>query len=102
MFVNLDLLAVTGWLIVAMPKGFFPLNEDTGLSFGFLEASSDVSFMGMVDRLSDHALIPARNHRRPALTHSQLAEWISPPAYVSVDGEAKVAPFEFGGIGPSR
>jgi len=23
MFVDLDLLAVTGWLIIAMPKGFF-------------------------------------------------------------------------------
>jgi len=45
MFVDLDLLAVTGWLIVAMPKVSSP-NEDTGLSFGFLEASPDVSFVG--------------------------------------------------------
>jgi hydrophobe/amphiphile efflux-1 (HAE1) family protein len=48
MLVNLALIAVTGWLIVTIPKGFFP-EEDTGLIFGFTQASPGVSFMGMAD-----------------------------------------------------
>jgi multidrug efflux pump subunit AcrB len=48
MLVNLALIALTGWLIVAIPKGFIP-EEDTGMVFGFTQASEDVSFMGMAD-----------------------------------------------------
>jgi hydrophobe/amphiphile efflux-1 (HAE1) family protein len=48
MILNLSLIVLTGFLIVAMPKGFFP-DEDTGMIFGFTEASPDVSFMGMAD-----------------------------------------------------
>jgi len=48
MMVNLALIAVTALLIVWIPKGFFP-NEDTGMIFGFTQASPDVSFMGMAD-----------------------------------------------------
>jgi hydrophobe/amphiphile efflux-1 (HAE1) family protein len=48
MLVNLALIAVTGWLFVTIPKGFFP-EEDTGLIFGFTQASPGVSFMGMAD-----------------------------------------------------
>jgi hydrophobe/amphiphile efflux-1 (HAE1) family protein len=48
MLFNLALIALTAWLIVAIPKGFFP-DEDTGMVFGFTEASPDVSFMGMAD-----------------------------------------------------
>jgi multidrug efflux pump subunit AcrB len=48
MLVNLALIVVTGWLIVTIPKGFFPA-EDTGLIFGFTQASPGVSFMGMAD-----------------------------------------------------
>src|SRR5438105_6019854 len=48
MLLNLALIAVTAWLIVAIPKGFFP-SEDTGMIFGFTQASPDVSFMGMAD-----------------------------------------------------
>jgi hydrophobe/amphiphile efflux-1 (HAE1) family protein len=48
MLVNLALIVLTGWLIVTIPKGFFP-DEDTGAIFGFTEASPDVSFMGMAD-----------------------------------------------------
>ncbi|MBV8888883.1 MAG: efflux RND transporter permease subunit [Alphaproteobacteria bacterium] len=48
MLVNVALIAVTAWLIIVIPKGFFP-NEDTGMIFGFTEASPDVSFMGMAD-----------------------------------------------------
>ncbi|MBO0738218.1 MAG: efflux RND transporter permease subunit [Alphaproteobacteria bacterium] len=48
MLANLAMIAISGWLLVTIPKGFFP-NEDTGLVFGFTEASPDVSFLGMAD-----------------------------------------------------
>jgi multidrug efflux pump subunit AcrB len=48
MLVNLALIALSGWLVVTIPKGFFP-EEDTGMIFGFTEASPDISFMGMAD-----------------------------------------------------
>jgi hydrophobe/amphiphile efflux-1 (HAE1) family protein len=48
MLLNLALIALTGWLIVAIPKGFIP-EEDTGMIFGFTETSPDISFMGMAD-----------------------------------------------------
>jgi multidrug efflux pump subunit AcrB len=48
MLVNLALIALSGWLIVTIPKGFFP-EEDTGMIFGFTEASPDISFVGMAD-----------------------------------------------------
>ncbi|MBV9014130.1 MAG: efflux RND transporter permease subunit, partial [Alphaproteobacteria bacterium] len=48
MLVNLALIVVTGWMIMAIPKGFFP-TEDTGMIFGFTQASPDTSYMGMAD-----------------------------------------------------
>ena len=42
------LIILTGWLVMAIPKGFFP-PEDTGMIYGFTQASPDVSFMGMAD-----------------------------------------------------
>jgi len=39
-------LAATGYLFVAIPKGFIP-TEDTGQIFAFTEASQDISFEGM-------------------------------------------------------
>jgi hydrophobe/amphiphile efflux-1 (HAE1) family protein len=48
MLVNLALIALTAFLIVTIPKGFFP-DEDTGMIYGFTQASPDVSFMGMAD-----------------------------------------------------
>jgi multidrug efflux pump subunit AcrB len=48
MLVNLLLIALTGWLIVAIPKGFIP-EGDTGTILGFTQASPDISFMGMAD-----------------------------------------------------
>ena len=48
MLLNLALIAVSGWLIVTIKKGFFPA-EDTGMIFGFTQASPDISFMGMDD-----------------------------------------------------
>ena len=43
---NLALVALSGWMFYAMPKGFFP-QEDTGLIFGFTKADQDVSFEAM-------------------------------------------------------
>jgi hydrophobe/amphiphile efflux-1 (HAE1) family protein len=39
-------LVATGWLFMAMPKGFFPI-EDTGQIFAFTEAAQDISFQSM-------------------------------------------------------
>ena len=39
-------IAVTAWLFIIIPKGFFP-NEDTGLILGITEAAQDVSPGGM-------------------------------------------------------
>ncbi|MGJ0506789.1 MAG: efflux RND transporter permease subunit [Methylocystis sp.] len=46
---NLTLIALSGWMFYAMPKGFFP-QEDTGLIFGFTKADQDVSFKAMTER----------------------------------------------------
>jgi len=46
LFATLVSLAFAGYLFVAVPKGFFPI-EDTGAIFGFIEAAQDVSFDGM-------------------------------------------------------
>lgn len=46
MLLNLGLIALSGWLFVVSPKGFFP-QEDTGLIFGFAQADKDISFYGM-------------------------------------------------------
>jgi len=48
MLLNLALIAATVWLLIAIPKGFFP-TEDTGMIFGFTQGSPDISFMGMAD-----------------------------------------------------
>jgi HAE1 family hydrophobic/amphiphilic exporter-1 len=46
MGVSLLVLALTGWLLVGIPKGFIP-NEDQGLVFGVTEAAEGVSFEHM-------------------------------------------------------
>ncbi len=48
MLFNIALIGLTAVLIIVIPKGFFP-PEDTGMIFGFTQASPDVSFMGMAD-----------------------------------------------------
>src|SRR5437868_9724391 len=48
MLLNLALIAATFWMLIAIPKGFFP-TEDTGMIYGFTQASPDTSFMGMAD-----------------------------------------------------
>jgi len=45
--VFLAAVAATGWLFLAIPKGFFP-QQDTGLIIGVSEAAQDISFADMV------------------------------------------------------
>ncbi|SHG17895.1 multidrug efflux RND transporter permease subunit [Bradyrhizobium erythrophlei] len=42
-------IALTGYLYVIIPKGFFP-QQDTGFIFGITEASQDISFPAMSER----------------------------------------------------
>ena len=42
-------IVATGYLYVAIPKGFFP-QQDTGFIFGLSEGAQDVSIKGMIDR----------------------------------------------------
>ncbi|HLG46944.1 MAG TPA: multidrug efflux RND transporter permease subunit [Reyranella sp.] len=45
---TIALIAVTGYLYVTIPKGFFP-EQDTGFIFGQAEARQDISFYAMAD-----------------------------------------------------
>ena len=42
-------IALTGYLYVIIPKGFFP-QQDTGLIIGQSEAAQDISFQAMLER----------------------------------------------------
>jgi hydrophobe/amphiphile efflux-1 (HAE1) family protein len=44
--VTLSLIGLTGYLYLAIPKGFFP-QQDTGFIFGAVEAREDISFAAM-------------------------------------------------------
>jgi len=48
LMVTFATLAVTVWLYIIIPKGFFP-TEDTGFISASTEGSSDISFLGMVN-----------------------------------------------------
>ncbi len=45
---TLATLAATGWMAIAIPKGFFP-QQDTGALLGVTEAAADVSFPHMME-----------------------------------------------------
>jgi multidrug efflux pump subunit AcrB len=49
LMVMLGTVAVTGYLYVIIPKGFFP-EQDTGLILGQSEAAQDISFQAMTER----------------------------------------------------
>ncbi|HEX9591571.1 MAG TPA: efflux RND transporter permease subunit [Bradyrhizobium sp.] len=49
MMVMLGTIALTGYLYVVIPKGFFP-QQDTGLIIGLSEAAQDISFQAMAER----------------------------------------------------
>ena len=46
LMVMLGTLALTGYLFIVIPKGFFP-QQDTGLIIGFSEAAQDISYQAM-------------------------------------------------------
>ncbi len=56
LMVMLGTVALTGYLYMVIPKGFFP-QQDTGLIIGLSEAAQDISFPAMVER--QQALINA-------------------------------------------
>src|SRR5436305_4098113 len=45
----LGTVALTGYLYMVIPKGFFP-QQDTGLIIGFSEAAQDISYQAMSER----------------------------------------------------
>ncbi len=49
LMVMFSTIALTGYLYVVIPKGFFP-QQDTGLIIGQSEAAQDISFQAMVER----------------------------------------------------
>ena len=49
-------VAVTGWMFAAMPKGFLP-SEDTGQIFAITEAAQDISFDAMATKQREAARI---------------------------------------------
>jgi hydrophobe/amphiphile efflux-1 (HAE1) family protein len=49
LMVMLGTIALTGYLYVIIPKGFFP-QQDTGLILGQSEAAQDISFQAMLER----------------------------------------------------
>src|SRR5262249_55926408 len=49
LMVMLATIALTGYLFMLIPKGFFP-QQDTGLIIGFSEAAQDISFQAMSER----------------------------------------------------
>ena len=50
LMVMLGTMALTGYLYVVIPKGFFP-QQDTGMILGIAEASQDISFPAMTQRM---------------------------------------------------
>src|SRR5262249_54790935 len=49
LMVMLGTVALTGYLYMLIPKGFFP-QQDTGLIIGFSEAAQDISYQAMAER----------------------------------------------------
>jgi multidrug efflux pump len=50
------IVAMSGWLYVILPKGFFP-QQDTGLLIGNISADQSISFQAMREKLIDAARI---------------------------------------------
>ena len=68
LMVMLATVALTGWLFVIIPKGFFP-EQDTGLILGVTEAAQDVSPAGMAtlqQQVIGSGPEGSRRWRRPA------------------------------------
>jgi multidrug efflux pump len=52
LLVMLGTIAVTGYLYVVVPKGFFP-QQDTGMILGIAEAAQDISYPAMAERMQE-------------------------------------------------
>ncbi len=60
MFSLLLTIAITGFVFVKMPKGFFP-QQDTGFMNATLEASADISFEAMSEKMQQIGVIIAED-----------------------------------------
>ncbi|HXW24973.1 MAG TPA: efflux RND transporter permease subunit [Xanthobacteraceae bacterium] len=60
LLVTFATLVGTVWLYIAIPKGFFPI-EDTGFVLAITEGPTDVSFLGMAERQREIANILRRD-----------------------------------------
>jgi hydrophobe/amphiphile efflux-1 (HAE1) family protein len=75
-------IALTGYLYVIIPKGFFP-QQDTGLIIGQSEAAQDISFQAMTER--EQALLDAIM-RDPAVASVAAATGAGGGLYTINDG----------------
>ena len=74
LLVALATFVVTGYLYVAIPKGFFPV-QDTGIIQGVTQAAEDISF----DKMAEHQQALAK-----AISADQDVESLS--SFIGVDG----------------
>lgn len=86
LMVMLGTVALTGYLYVVIPKGFFP-QQDTGLIIGQSEASQDISFSAMAQR--QQALIDAIM-RDPAVASLGAAVGAGGGVYTVNDGRVYI------------
>ncbi len=82
LMVMLGTIALTGYLYVIIPKGFFP-QQDTGLIIGQSEAAQDISFQAMTER--EQALLDAIM-RDPAVASVAAATGAGGGLYTINDG----------------
>jgi len=82
LMVMLGTIALTGYLYVIIPKGFFP-QQDTGLIIGQSEAAQDISFQAMTER--EQALLDAII-RDPAVASVAAATGAGGGVYTINDG----------------
>jgi hydrophobe/amphiphile efflux-1 (HAE1) family protein len=82
LMVMLGTIALTGYLYVIIPKGFFP-QQDTGLIIGQSEAAQDISFQAMTER--EQALLDVIM-RDPAVASAAAATGAGGGLYTVNDG----------------
>jgi hydrophobe/amphiphile efflux-1 (HAE1) family protein len=87
LMVMLGTVALTGYLYVVIPKGFFP-QQDTGLILGQSEAAQDISFQAMAER--QQALLDAVL-RDPAVASVGSAVGAGGGTYTVNDGRVFIA-----------
>ena len=86
LMVMLGTIALTGYLYVIIPKGFFP-QQDTGLIIGQAEAAQDISFQAMAER--QQALLDALM-RDPAVATIGSAVGAGGGVYTVNDGRVYI------------